>query len=161
MKLLDRIKTIFQKKQKSVQIATIENAISLPSRKELQKDKAKIKLLDEYKAEYLQALLQKKTVVTPDLQIDELRERMNMYITLLGNALNSNDEYVDSFSKVLLYNDGTKRCEHLIKMAKLKAYFYDVTRLEMETKLHLVALKEILTEKPYLSPNKKKALDKK
>lgn len=160
MKLLKIFERLFYKKNLSTTtaIANLLDCITLPTRSELENNPEKLIQLEEYKTNYSQILSSKRIILSTNLETVDYRDKVNMYIELLLNLLDENEDISLSFENASYYNDGTKKLSFMTKMFKLKAYYYNIEKLELETTLRLVALKEILHDKFFLSPQKKRAI---
>lgn len=159
MKLPKIIEKLFhrQKAFQSTEIANQNDFLRLPTREELKEDSSKIEMLDSYKSIYSKILSSKRLITSVDLELENYYEDIKMYIELLFNLI-SDDQIETDFSKVNYYNDGTKKIEYMSKMSKLKSYLYNIENIRIQTTLRIVALKEILEERFFLSPLKKNSI---
>lgn len=157
MNLITRIKNIFKKNRvTSTSLSSISDLISLPTRVQLSDHPEYLTSIENYKKEYSRILASKRSIVSSELTPDNLRNDMNMYIELILNLIESKANPI-SFEPTE-EKEGQEKLDLTCKMTKLKAYFYNIKSLEIETTLRLVALTEILHEKIFLSPIKKNAL---
>lgn len=160
MRLPKILNKVFNRKTISTTtaIASLLDCINLPTREELSSTQENLVKLDKYKKEYSQILASKRTILSKDLDTTDYRGEVNMYIELLLNLLEDNDDTILSFENACHYKEGTKKINYMAKMLKLKAYYYNIEKLELETTLRLVALKEILASRFFLSPLKKRSI---
>lgn len=162
MKIKDIAKKFFKQRSSSnVTIASLSDYVILPTREDLQKNPETIELLDSYKKEYIQILSSKRAILSANLTTTTIQEQMTMYIELLMNELEIDESQKLAFEKPYLKEAGEDKINHMVSMSKLKLYFFRIQKLELEAKLHILALKEILEEKPFLSPMKKSAIKEK
>lgn len=157
MNLIELLKKRFHKnKVTTTSISSISDLITLPTRNQLSDHPEYVQDIDNFKRMYLNILSAKRTIVSSELTPTNLRNKMNMYVELILNLIES-DEQAISFAP----NNkeaGYEKLEITCKMAKLKTYFYQIMRLEIETTLRLVALTELLSEKVFFSSRKKNAI---
>lgn len=159
MKILAFLKKLFSKKTPyTTAISNFSDLITLPNREELKSSKEKIALLDELKAAYQEKISVKKTIVSSQLEMNTLREKMDMYINLMFSLLEVDEPNLLSLTATSIDQDSIKNFTYLLKMAKLKLYFYNILNLETETTLRLVALKELSEELTIFSRSKKRTI---
>lgn len=158
MKIKEFIKKLLgYKTEYTSAISSLNDCIPILSREIFDGDKEKLKYLEDIKKEYSDILSKKRTVLSTDLNISNLYEQMNMYIEMLQDLLAS-EEVDNSFEKAFYYNDGTKKINSMIKMSKLKLYYYHIEQLAIEANVRRMALKEIFDEKLFLSSKKKNSI---
>lgn len=179
MRLRELVKGLFKiKSQKQTSIANMSDSIPLPTRKELGSSEY-IKRLDLYKREYTQTISSKRIILSADLKkgnsnsndkrnkstnvnckqnTNYIEENMTMYMELIMNCIGSEDAKKLAFEKPYDKEPGTDRLDYKIKTEKLKSYYLHILDLYLDTSLRIIALKEIIAEKPFLSPIKKRAI---
>ncbi len=152
--ILKKILNIFKRIKASKQvieestytIATLNSIVPMPIREDFLGDEARLELINQYKKEYLEALKQNHYISSLDLMPAELQNFKNIYLELLIKLYMKNNDDI-SFAKV----NKPKRleCKNLnlsITYTKVKLYWEDIKNLELETRLRLVALNEILND---------------
>lgn len=159
MKLKNLFSKIFNRKPitTSTAVASFSDLIILPTREEFTRTKENLQLLERIKREYATILASKKSISLCDLDIGNFRDDMNMYIELLFNQIETEEDKKFSFKKAY-EEESAKEIDFLIKMAKLKSYSFNIDRLISEAIARLIALNEILREKIFLSPTKKRLI---
>lgn len=159
MKLTNIIKRLFsRKKSYTTTISNFSDLITLPTREELKNNEEKIAMLNQFKKTYHEKLSTRKTIVSSQLEIDSLRDKMNMYINIILSLFETDELNSLSLNVSNYDEDSAKNFFYFLKMAKLKLYFYNILSLENETTLRLVALKELNEELPFLSRLKKRPI---
>ncbi len=116
----------------------------MPTREEFASDIESLRKIDEYKKEYFSSLRLKRTVVSTDIMPRELHEYNNIYLDLLINLFEVNDNSNVLFDKI--NEPKNEDLELCIKCYKLKLYLDNIREYIVETKLRLIALNEILNE---------------
>lgn len=147
--LKELIRKIFKKEEIEVKVGTgisrINDLVTMPIREEFTGDTEKQALIDEYKKEYLKTLRLTRTITSVDIMPEELHDYQNIYLDLLMNLFEVKDSEVsfDSPNDII-----DEELDLSIKCLKLRLYLEHVRELIIETKLRLIALNEILNEKP-------------
>jgi len=143
MNILSNIKQLFKKSlELNTDIASLNSLINIPKREFYKDNRSMISLIDKYKYEYINILNTKKYLTTNALTANNLQEQMKINIELLLNIIS----YYDiPNSKIDIYQ----------KNLKIKIYLEDIKVLEIETKARLIALQEIISERAFLSKEKK------
>lgn len=145
------------KDEVSRDISSFTSLVNVPTREQLVAYDGIVDFLDEIKNKYIQILSSKRLVFSKDLNYGNLRLDMSMYYELIMNLIND-CEKSEYFLNATSYIIGTKKLDYMVLMGKLNSYFASLKNLEAETIIRLVALKEILDEKDFLSPLKKNSI---
>lgn len=158
MGILNLIKKFFNEKRVTeTAVTNFSDLVILPSREELKQKCGQIERLNHIKQDYIHQISRKKLLTSIEIEALKLRTESDMYQELIVNCmLKYADEEIsnrkNNFSKL------QRRQNKLYRMLKLKIYACKIEQLENETILHLIALKEILLEKPFLMPHKKNGI---
>lgn len=157
MNLFNFFKNILKKEQvSSTEIMRIRDTISLPKREDLNSNE--IELLNKYEQEYIN-LLNNKVLFSKDLDIDNLKNEMNMYLELILRLFKLDND--TSFIKV---NENLEEIEKLnlyIKSNKIIMYLEDILNLKKQVELRLLALEELLEKNRFYTITKKRAIKNK
>ena len=129
MKFIDKLRKIFFNEE-NIGIINIGDLLQIPGREYFNNRKDIIKLIDEYKNDYLKILSQRKKVFTRDISIDNINNKKDMYLKLVLNIL------MDDFINIRLLDSK-------VILFKLKLYFEKILNVENETISRLIALKEL------------------
>lgn len=124
-------KKLFNKREYNIGIIRFGDNIVIPGR-DYFKDENKIKLLEEYKNHYIEELSRKNAITTLNFNSNQLKKDMNMNVDLILRVLMDNEDFYLFAPEELI-----------IQSLKLKMYYEEISVLEEETILRLVALKEI------------------
>ena len=125
-------------------ITRISDIVPMPSREEFLYDIEKQEKIDEYKKEYLKTLRLTRTITSVDIMPEELHNYQNIYLDLLMNLFEENNNEVSFESPDDIIDE---ELDLSIKCLKLRLYLEHVRELVIEIKLRLIALNEILKEK--------------
>lgn len=144
------LKNIFSKKE-AIEVAhqalaSLDAIVPMPTREDFREDKPKLDLIEEYKKEYLQSLKQHKTITSIDLIPEELHGFKNIYTDLLINMRFKNNSDISFENTNENNNPSYKYVDIMLTRIKLMIYCAEVNNLEIEARLRLVALNEILSE---------------
>ncbi len=152
MALGEFLKKIFANSNKKVQdIININELIQLPNRDSLSDEE--IKLLDDYKDEYLKILSSKRYLTSKDLEVYNYKEQIYMNIYLLLNI------YLSDREELINGKTSKSKVDMMKQILKLKFCQYNINKIEKETLFRVIALKEIYQERKFLLlPNKKNSL---
>lgn len=146
------LRKIFRKKDiKNNVLANITDIIPMPTKEEFLEDELSLSLIEEYKREYLKKLKTKRTISSIDVNSNN---NQDIYIDILMNLCGINNCDVSFRDINSLPNE---KLNLSIKVLKLKYYLEDIGNIIRDTKLHVIALNEILEEE-FLSKNKRNAI---
>ena len=128
---MNYFKQLFKKKNYNIGIIKFGDNIVIPGR-DYFKDEKDIELLEEYKKHYIEEICKRNAVTTLNFNSNTLKQDMNMNVDLILKLLLDNEDFY------LLAPE-----ELIIQSLKLKMYYEEISALEKETILRLIALKEI------------------
>lgn len=125
-------------------LACLNDIVPMPKREDFTSDMDKLSLIDSYKEEYMESIKQNKTITSIDLMPEYLHKYKNIYTDLLLNLCNCENA---DFSFDYIEETGNADLENLdvmIKCIKLMLYQQEIATLELNTRLRLIALNELL-----------------
>ncbi len=146
---------LFNKNQvNSTEVVNLVDTLIIPKRENLSEQY--VKMLDTFKSEYVDKL-RHRVLFSGDLDIDGVRQDMDMNIELLRDIL-SKEVGTSIFSVVNSETVDTMQVNYMVRASKMELYLNHILELEREVKLRILALDEILKEKVFFSPIKKNAI---
>ena len=152
MNFIDTIRNLFNiNKNNVVDITNISDNIQIPKRDYYSDNKEMILLIDKYKNNYLDILVNKNIFVSKEINVDNLQDEIKMHIDLLLRICDRDDSIYEDY-----FLNNTNR---EIQIVKLKLYLNDLYRLENETIARLISLKEIIDEYKRLSKRNKNIIN--
>lgn len=89
-------------------------------------------------------ILKKELIFSSDLEIDNMKKEMEMYINLIQK--NFLDTEISPFENPTEFFNETNNIKLITKSNKLRIYLNDILNLEKQTELKLLALEKILKE---------------
>ncbi len=146
---------LFNKNQvNSTEVVNLVDTLIIPKRENLSEQY--VKMLDTFKSEYVDKL-RHRVLFSGDLDIDGVRQDMDMNIELLRDIL-SKEVGTSIFSVVNSETVDTMQVNYMVRASKMELYLDHILELEREVKLRILALDEILKEKVFFSLIKKNAI---
>lgn len=150
MNIMAKIRSWFSKKE-NANIIPLTELIRMPKKEDI-KD---LDLLDRYKDEIINILSNKGFSTSLDINIDKINKEHNIITELIVNlSLNTKDEFRS-------IKDPKEYIEFEIDMRKISLILNDLNSLREKVKTLIVSLNEVLKERTFMLPNKKKAIKNK
>ena len=133
MGLIDRIRKFFTRKN-TVTIIPIGDLISIPGREYFNDREDYLKVIDDFKEEYLSKLGKIRRVTIKDISSEELINREKQSIDFLLNMIKRDDFFTYESKRLIDYR---------IILIKLKMQLEDIVKMEDEIVARLIALSEL------------------
>lgn len=150
MNIMAKIRSWLSKKE-NANIIPLTELIRMPKKEDI-KD---LDLLDRYKDEIINILSKRGFSTSLDINIDKIDKEHNIITELIVNlSLNTKDEFRS-------IKDPKEYIEFQIDMRKISLILNDLNSLREKVKTLIVSLNEVLKERAFMLPNKKKAIKNK
>lgn len=100
MNLITLIKKFFHKNEvTTTSISSFSELITLPTRADLENNPKCLAAIDKYKHHYSKIISSRRTISSKDLNPNTLRENMNMYIELMLNLMDPEENKISYLKK--------------------------------------------------------------
>jgi len=136
MNIFNWIKKLLFKEEK-IELINISDLIQIPGRSYFNDNKDMLLLIDELKEKYYNILSQRKRITTNDINFDNIKDELKMYIDLMLNII------IEDNNISLYYTKTKSKLDNTIDMIKLKLYLKELENMENITIAKLIALKEL------------------
>ena len=152
MSFLEWTKSLFKKKEQlETGVVRVSDAIKTPGREYFKDDNEALIEIDNFKKEYLRLLSNRKTMVSSEIEIENIQYNMKMNLDLILRVI-----FDDRMDKKYPFS----KHNMMIKFAKISLYKQEIVRLRKENLERLIALKELSKDVRFLlSHNKRNVIE--
>lgn len=146
MSFIDFINKLFYKKNNNTEYISVKQTkIKLPTRNDYLNNVKVLEIIDEYKNIYCNILSNKKTLVSKNLNFNDILPELELNAKLLYQACLENEDN-NKFFNIFNDNNEIDFINTEIKIVKLELYRTKINSLYEKTKLKLIALLEVKNE---------------